>query len=560
MKIEKIEIENFRSIQDRIYINEKDSVVSFVGPNNVGKSNILRAINLFFNGEIEPGQRFDAAHDLCKHNKKPATIQLTLLFSKAEDKQIAKFIDNKYPGEFRDYRVPIMLRHYSTGSGSFIFTNAKNQKKAMSDLLEKVKIYVDCVYIPAIKDYKTIINAQMMRKIVSATFQGFAKGISVSTNLGAHKQDFQKVLGSLQKVLDGSGDYVSKIISSAIPKITRFNFSLPYDNLEEFLGRLDFKIKEEGLSQTVALAGEGSGIQSFTIYTMLRLLYELRPRNTYRGAEFIWLIEEPETFMHHDLQRRTFENLQEYAKDGHIFISTHSPVFIDKSNFRNSYLVSKPKGTILEEITTKTALKVIGGSLGVSFEDFFMFNRYNVLVEGDTDETLLVGLNKLFMKAGATDLLNLGDTAFIPCGGSNSIPHFYGMYNAFNKYASFRALFDRDPEAQRNREVLVKKGVDAGYLLLVPESAYKTDGAIEDIVDKAIWDKCLHKLDEEGLVELKMKQGAVTGYTFLQKDRVAVKKGFTELLLQHAAKDLSKFEKYQTLLQAIKKSFAGMSN
>jgi len=484
---------------------------------------------------------------MCKHNNKGAIIALTLLFSKERNKQITQYIDKEYSGEFINYRVPVMCRYYGNGKRQLTITNAKNQKKAMRPEFEKLILNgVNCVYIPAIKDYKSIINAQMMRKIVSATFHGWGKGITVSKTLGKEKQDFARVLESVQKVLNGSGDYITEIISKTIPQIQRFDFSLPYENLEEFLGRLDFEIKEDGLGGVVSLSGEGSGIQSFTIYSMLRLLYALRPKNTYKHSEFVWLIEEPETFMHHDLQNRTFDRLKEYSKDGYIFISTHSPVFIDKDNFQTSYQVTKKAHTAIERITTEKIRQVIAGSLGVSFQDFFMFGRYNILVEGESDITILKGLNELFAKGGKPNLLDLSATCFIPCGGVNSMAHFYGMYNAFNKYASFIALVDRDSAGSKALSELSRQ---KAKVVQIPVSSYKPDAAVEDIVDKSVWDKCLRELDAKGLIELKTKRGNITGYTFSPKNRVDVKKAFSTLLVKYAKKDLSKFEEYHKLLQ-----------
>ncbi|MCD6594348.1 AAA family ATPase, partial [bacterium] len=52
--IKKIEIKHFRSIYE-LEIKNIGSQRVITGSNDVGKSNILRALNLFFNGEIEPG-------------------------------------------------------------------------------------------------------------------------------------------------------------------------------------------------------------------------------------------------------------------------------------------------------------------------------------------------------------------------------------------------------------------------------------------------------------------------------------------------------------------------
>ena len=48
MKLEKVIIENFRSYKNRIEINIDDLNV-FVGRNDIGKSTILEALDIFFN-------------------------------------------------------------------------------------------------------------------------------------------------------------------------------------------------------------------------------------------------------------------------------------------------------------------------------------------------------------------------------------------------------------------------------------------------------------------------------------------------------------------------------
>ena len=59
MKIRKIKISNFRSIVKlNIKIDKKNNFICFCGPNNVGKTNILNALNLFFDKKKEP-QFFD---------------------------------------------------------------------------------------------------------------------------------------------------------------------------------------------------------------------------------------------------------------------------------------------------------------------------------------------------------------------------------------------------------------------------------------------------------------------------------------------------------------------
>lgn len=551
MIIKKIEIENFRSINSRVAIHEREEKFRvFIGGNNTGKSNILRAINLFFNAETELGVPFSPATDFCKNNKKSIKINVEFEFSRAGDKHIVSYIDKKYPHEFKNYNVKIASVYYANGGSQYTFTTIKGLKKTMPDLLARIKEYINCVYVPAIKDYKTIINQQMMKKIVGATFYGWGRG-RTSKKLGQHREKFQEVMNNLQSILNMSGDSVSEMIHSVIPTIERFDFSLPYDDLEEFLGKLIFEIKEKDTIEKISLEGEGSGIQSFTIYSMLRLLHEIRPKNTYKKAKFLWLIEEPETFMHNDLQRKTFEKLKLYSNDGHIFISTHSPIFIDKNNYANAYYVKKDKSTSIEPLSAKSMMDVLGKSLGVKFGDYFMFKNFNLLVEGESDARLLEGLNEIFKSGGDKGMLDLTNVGFIDSRSANGISTFFQMYSIFENYATFAALFDRDDAGIKNRELLLSNGGDKKYLLLVPQSDYRKKNAIEDIVEKDIWDLCLHELDKKKLITILMKGGQIIDYTFDAKDRVKVKTKFVELLLSYAKKDATKFLKYKDFLHSL---------
>jgi AAA15 family ATPase/GTPase len=69
--IENIEIRHFRSFdggtgQSRVHIQNLGDLNVFSGANDSGKSNILRALNLFFNDEISPGVAFDKERDFSK--------------------------------------------------------------------------------------------------------------------------------------------------------------------------------------------------------------------------------------------------------------------------------------------------------------------------------------------------------------------------------------------------------------------------------------------------------------------------------------------------------------
>ena len=79
VQITNIEIRNYRSARNLTIAPHRLAVL--VGKNDSGKSNILRALNLFFNDQTDPDQgfRFDADHNIFNRpNRRAKQISITL--------------------------------------------------------------------------------------------------------------------------------------------------------------------------------------------------------------------------------------------------------------------------------------------------------------------------------------------------------------------------------------------------------------------------------------------------------------------------------------------------
>lgn len=69
--ISKIEIHYFRSIYS-VSLKPTNHLNVFVGGNDAGKSNILRALNLFFNNKTELNTPYDFSQDITKYRVEEA--------------------------------------------------------------------------------------------------------------------------------------------------------------------------------------------------------------------------------------------------------------------------------------------------------------------------------------------------------------------------------------------------------------------------------------------------------------------------------------------------------
>jgi predicted ATP-dependent endonuclease of OLD family len=75
MYIKKIRIANFRSIHDQT-IDLSSSFTAVVGTNDVGKSNLLRGLNLFFNNQTDLGTNFNFQIDYSHQASESRSAQI----------------------------------------------------------------------------------------------------------------------------------------------------------------------------------------------------------------------------------------------------------------------------------------------------------------------------------------------------------------------------------------------------------------------------------------------------------------------------------------------------
>ena len=88
--IREIRKKNFRSIVEATI--PLDNFNIFVGLNDCGKSNVLKALNLFFNGETEAGHSLDFKRDYCQHGRT----------GKGKAKEIVIEVSIQVPEEFSE--------------------------------------------------------------------------------------------------------------------------------------------------------------------------------------------------------------------------------------------------------------------------------------------------------------------------------------------------------------------------------------------------------------------------------------------------------------------------
>lgn len=104
------------------------------------------------------------------------------------------------------------------------------------------------------------------------------------------------------------------------------------------------------------------------------------------GPASIYAIEDPENHLHPDLARRVFQLLRQKAAQLQVFVSTHSPFFVDKQDVLSNWMVRiENQQTVADRCKDDLGLRNILIELGVLPSDI-LYRDLVVFVEGGTEK------------------------------------------------------------------------------------------------------------------------------------------------------------------------------
>ena len=311
--IDSVTIRYFRSVYTLNLSNCKDLNV-FSGKNDVGKSNIIKALNLFFNQETDYGKKYCFEDDyslLRKEEVKKDSIRgqqfisITVSFNRGgrmEKSLPPKFsVTRRWDMHSSNYKestnVHNHMKRYAEKNG--LNYSEKTTNRVLNQFLNQIKY----IYIPAIKD-ESVFNdtLDMLQNVLfsSKRVKTLDKPIKEANNL------LQESVSEIQNDF-----YTATGIKNNIEIPDTLNFS-------KGLLRVDTTV-DNGI---VGIEKHGDGIKVHYIPKILD--YIAKNSNKY----YIWGFEEPENSYEYlrCLQvAKEFET--QYSKNSQIFITSHSPAF-----------------------------------------------------------------------------------------------------------------------------------------------------------------------------------------------------------------------------------------
>lgn len=393
MKIHSVGIKNFRSYRENTKVILDDLTV-FVGKNDIGKSTILEALDIFFN-EGKGTVAIDRT-DVNVEEEKNGNLEsiITVCFSDLPkkliiDSDVETTLADEYMLNSDGYLE--VVKKYKNGGKPTVYIRANHPTNPeCNNLLQKKNTELKKIISDkGIKCDNLSINA-IMRKAIWSFYYPYLN--PQNTEIDLSKEDAKKIWDKLsvympvyslfqadRKNSDGDSEVqdplkeaVKQIINdedlqdtlNSVAKIVGYKLKEVSDRTLAKLREMDpdvanslnpvipssDKLKWTDVFKSVSISGDedipinkrGSGVKRLVLLSFFRAEAERRLENG-DNTGIIYAIEEPETSQHSNNQRVLISALKTLAKclNSQVILTTHSPVIVKELDFSNIRLICR---------------------------------------------------------------------------------------------------------------------------------------------------------------------------------------------------------------------------
>lgn len=480
MVVKSLVLKNFRAYKD-IKINFDANMNVIIGQNDIGKSTILEALDIFFGQEV-------IKIDSTDFNKDKEGDKIVIGVEFAIDKNLQIIIDSTNPTNLKE--------EYLLNQDGYL--EIVKEFEVKNDKLSKEKVFISANYPTIfetplvalkIKELQDLLKTNTLkskddkksaeiRKTLYENLIGNSPEFTLQ-KIDITKEDAKAIWDSLQKELplyflfqsdrankDSDGDIQNPLKSATKKIVADFekDFKKIQDDLESQLTKIGIdtieKMKDMGLDVAnnlipkvtsknldtlfsfslesddgIALNKRGSGFRRMVMLNYFRAEAE-RKTSEKNNKNVIYAIEEPETAQHPNHQKMLIEALIELStQDNHqIFITTHTPEIAKMVNENTLVLIKKDENgnpIIIEDEDDKlnAIIETLGILPSLNLENI---QKVKVVVcfEGYTDIEFFKNINNI---QDFKDIIDVNDEAILLVFLGGSTLQHYINYNYLDK-------------------------------------------------------------------------------------------------------------------------------
>lgn len=349
--IEKIEIKSFRSFgnqkKNKTQILDLKDLNIFSGGNDSGKSNILRALNLFFNQKTNLNEFINFNKDFFRAEEQykeyfiaEEMITIKLFFW---NKKNAGFNANntksaKLPERFWVSRKWTKNSTYTTFNQDHgVYIELEKEKgecwKFFSDSDGKIKSNIRANISKQLTDFLSSIQYHYVPAIKDSAYFAHLYGELQKTLLKEYQSEVNKTKNNFESALQKSTQDLMKEFNKVVNN-QNYNISAAFE-LPDLINL--FQAMKVQTGNDISLNYRGDGIQAKLIPEILYFISlkekQFKPTKIIKGEKvkkyFIWGFEEPEnSYEYKNLKLLANRFLNVFSKNSQIFITTHSKEFL----------------------------------------------------------------------------------------------------------------------------------------------------------------------------------------------------------------------------------------
>ena len=495
----RLHIKNFRGYRDAtIAFDEKMNVI--IGRNDIGKSTVLEALEIFFNNEqvkIDVGDKNIKSNDSEKieiscsfridddakiiiDSAVPIDLGEEYLLNDNNELEINKVWDcSKKTIGAKDLKIFIKAKYPVLECGALVGEKLSSLKSILKgcvsadiyDEVDKTKSSEvrKAIYLSQVNADTSFVIADIDvtadgMKDIWKSLQGslplyfLFKSDRLNSDKDAEVQTPMKVV--TKSVIAGLQEEIDAIINTVREKVEfigKETLQKLSDLDPEIASRLSPEIHTKSLDTIfsfdlisddgIPLNKRGSGVRSLILLSYFRAEAEKSIKDSHNQS-VIYAIEEPETAQHPNYQRMIMESLLELANDKkhQIIVTTHNPEVAKLVDLNQLIFIYRDNdGNPIFEEKADVKIPSIIETLGILP---YAVEQCVICVEGENDVSFINNINKIDEFRQIIDLEAL-KIRIVPLQGSNLIRWVNENYFSESNIKEIH-LYDNDRQDYRN--------------------------------------------------------------------------------------------------------------
>ncbi|MFE5670931.1 ATP-dependent endonuclease [Agromyces sp. NPDC056523] len=532
MKLTHVRIKDFRSFTGEHDFEVSSGVNYFVGPNNYGKSNLIRSLELALDPDSQYVPDRDRPAKLSPAGGAPRKTRITLRFSvgsSGPEKTLlarAEAYEQKLRGGraarsgtnatfAADGEVHFVTEFGSSGARVTSFqAKAEGARSLKEDSAE---------HIDLLKQFRSVVrfavvhSGEDLESLLKGKFTEILQ-LVISDHLNDEMSKAEKAredyLSALQaQLLEPLRHKIEGRVHGMFPEISVANLVPSVPTVSETLSSVDVR-----LGDTVTLTGladKGTGVRGAVLVSMLQYLAEQSRRS------LVLAVEEPEAFLHPAAQEATRGHLEDLASraDVSLIVTTHSPYVISHEQSALVTELRKNSEGITEKAASLSGNESRAELLGSLYRDAGLAHLLERALEIPSDAAAVVVTegytDGLFLQAcckasGRDELLE--GLHFVPAhGASKVVPQ--AILAAAGTTLPVIAVLDHDDNGRAAADKLKSFNWEPTKRILSlskwpGKCSRGHDVEIEDLLPPGVVNAIVSEVGEDAAVDAKVRCGA----------------------------------------------------